>query len=193
MLQKHKWENAMTIDKSSWGYRRNAVLSDYMSTAELVQELVVTVSCGGNLLMNVGPTKDGIIPPIYEERLRGMGNLNYNFLLKIPCLIKSIYSGQWLEINGEAIYGSRPWKYQNDTLTGDTWYTTSKDGETLYAIILSWPKNDILHLGAANFKDAQLSLLGFSGEFEVIFTLIIFKDKRFNLFYFFSGTIRLKV
>ena len=73
MLQKHKWENCMTIDRKSWGFRRNAALEDYMTVEELVKELVSTVSCGGNLLMNVGPTKDGIISPIYEERLRGIG------------------------------------------------------------------------------------------------------------------------
>lgn len=63
----------MTIDRKSWGFRRNAVLSEYLTLSELVKELAITVSCGGNLLMNVGPTKDGIISPIFEERLRGMG------------------------------------------------------------------------------------------------------------------------
>lgn len=74
VLQKHKWENAMTIDKESWGFRRNAPLADYFTLKELVKELVITVSTGGNLLMNIGPTKDGIIPPIFEERLRDMGD-----------------------------------------------------------------------------------------------------------------------
>lgn len=73
-LQPHKWENALTIDKESWGYRRNADLSDYLTLNELIKELVVTVSCGGNMLLNVGPTKDGIIAPIFEERLRQIGN-----------------------------------------------------------------------------------------------------------------------
>ena len=58
-------------------------------------------SCGGNLLMNVGPTKDGRIMPIFEERLRELGD--------------------WLSVNGEAIYDSRPWLYQNDTLTPGIW------------------------------------------------------------------------
>lgn len=64
----------MTIDKKSWGYRRNAPLEEYYSLEDLVKELVITVSTGGNFLMNVGPTKDGIIPVIFQERLHGIGN-----------------------------------------------------------------------------------------------------------------------
>lgn len=47
VLQKHKWENAMTIDKQSWGFRRNARLEDYFTTFELISEIASTVSCGG--------------------------------------------------------------------------------------------------------------------------------------------------
>ncbi|CAG2060388.1 unnamed protein product [Timema podura] len=101
VLIEHKWENCMTLDKASWGYRRNAKLSDYLTTAELVQEVVETVSCGGNILINVGPTKDGIIAPIFEERLRDLGS--------------------WLKVNGEAIYSSKPWTFQNDTITSGVW------------------------------------------------------------------------
>lgn len=74
--------------------------------------------------MNVGPTKDGIIAPIFQERLQQMG--------------------QWLKINGEAIYGTKPWIVQNDTLTSAVWYT-SKDS-VFYAISLKWPKDNILSL-----------------------------------------------
>lgn len=56
--------------------------------------------------VNVGPTKAGTIEVIFEERLRQMG--------------------KWLSINGEAIYSSKPWKYQNDTVTNGVWYTTTK-------------------------------------------------------------------
>ena len=101
-LLPHKWENCLTIDKNSWGYRRNARLSDFLSTHELIKELSSTVSCGGNMLLNVGPTFDGLIAPIFEERLRQMGD--------------------WLKINGEAIYSTLPWTYQNDTFTPDVWY-----------------------------------------------------------------------
>lgn len=95
ILQIHKWENCMTIDRKSWGFRRNAVLSEYFTLPELIKELVTTVSCGGNLLMNVGPTKDGIISPIFEERLRGIGLFitSYKFLIfKESKLIFSFYS-----------------------------------------------------------------------------------------------------
>ena len=100
-LLPHKWENCLTIDRNSWGFRRNARLSDFLTTHELIKELASTVSCGGNMLLNVGPTSDGRITPIFEERLRQMG--------------------AWLDVNGEAIYGSRPWTYQNDSLTPNIW------------------------------------------------------------------------
>ncbi|XP_058790629.1 alpha-L-fucosidase-like [Phymastichus coffea] len=126
ILQKHKWENAMTIDKRSWGFRRNAPLEDYYTLKELVKELVITVSTGGNLLMNVGPTKDGIISPIFEERLRGMG--------------------RWLKTNGEAIYKTKPWILQNDTINSHVWYTSSKINNDLFATLLSWPNNNTVRL-----------------------------------------------
>ncbi|XP_025073308.1 alpha-L-fucosidase-like isoform X2 [Pogonomyrmex barbatus] len=143
MLLPHKWENCMTIDKKSWGYRRNAVLAEYYTLAGLVKELIITVSCGGNLLMNVGPTKDGIIIPIYEERLRGMGT--------------------WLAVNGEAIYNTKPWIVQNDTLTGSVWYTINKNEKQLYASILEWPDDNILSLGSLKLStNSQVYLLGYS-------------------------------
>ncbi|XP_063986522.1 plasma alpha-L-fucosidase-like [Diachasmimorpha longicaudata] len=146
-LLPHKWENAMTIDKKSWGYRRNAALEDYMTTEELVQQLVSTISCGGNLLINVGPTKDGIIAPIFQDRLLGLGH--------------------WLKVNGEAIYNTSPWRAQNDTITGDTWYTANVDSKTLYAIVLTWPEDDILELGALPLgQPLSFEILGHSGKIE---------------------------
>ncbi|XP_050487736.1 alpha-L-fucosidase [Bombus huntii] len=141
VLLPHKWENCMTIDRKSWGFRRNAVLSEYLTLSELVKELAITVSCGGNLLMNVGPTKDGIISPIFEERLRGMG--------------------EWLKINGEAIYNTKPWITQNDTLSNTVWYTQSKNIKQVYAIILEWPNEGLLYLGSLKISPStQILVLG---------------------------------
>ncbi|UJR23860.1 hypothetical protein I4U23_026835 [Adineta vaga] len=141
-LVTHKWENCFTIDKVSWGFRRPAKLEDYMSIKELLQEIVTTVSTGGNVLINVGPTAYGKIAPIYEERLRQMGS--------------------WLKVNGEAIYNSVPWKYQNDTVNSNVWYTASKDGQSVYANLLVWPNNTTeVALGApVTSASTTVTLLG---------------------------------
>ncbi|KAJ0062895.1 hypothetical protein NL108_008201, partial [Boleophthalmus pectinirostris] len=126
-LLKHKWENCMTIDKQSWGYRRNAPLKDYLTIQELVSSLVETVSCGGNLLMNIGPTHDGRISPVFEERLRQMG--------------------QWLKVNGEGIYNSSAWRAQNDSTTANIWYTCKPQEKAVFAFLLQWPDSGAVVLG----------------------------------------------
>ncbi|XP_005102731.1 alpha-L-fucosidase [Aplysia californica] len=144
VLQKHKWENAMTIDKYSWGFRRNARLSDYLTIEGLLQTFVITISCGGNMLMNVGPPKHGHIVPIYEERLSQMGS--------------------WLKVNGEGVYGSRPWTSQNETVTEGVWYTKKTDasGTSVYAFVFNWPDTDTLRLDLPQVSSAtKVSLLGY--------------------------------
>ncbi|CAG5131391.1 unnamed protein product, partial [Candidula unifasciata] len=98
-LQARKFEDPTTVDKKAWEFRRDLQLSDVHTMEDITTLIAQVVSCGGNLLINVGPTKEGIIVPIFEERLRQMG--------------------QWLSVNGEAIYASKPWTYQNDTITPD--------------------------------------------------------------------------
>ncbi|XP_061752319.1 plasma alpha-L-fucosidase isoform X2 [Nerophis ophidion] len=141
-LLAHKWENCMTIDSKSWGYRRDAPLSDYLAIEQLVAVLVETVSCGGNLLMNVGPTLDGRIAPIFEERLRQMG--------------------RWLGVNGEAIYNSSAWRAQNDSVTPGVWYTSRPREELIFAIFLSWPQDGALILSEPEVTPGhtQVALLG---------------------------------
>ncbi|CAM4903004.1 unnamed protein product [Rotaria socialis] len=101
-----------------------------------------TVSTGGNVLINVGPTSYGKIAPIFEERLRQMGS--------------------WLKVNGEAIYSSIPWKYQNDTINKNVWYTSSKDKEFVYASLLDWSKNtsEILLGAPVSSSSTRVTLLG---------------------------------
>ncbi|XP_050805613.1 plasma alpha-L-fucosidase isoform X1 [Gopherus flavomarginatus] len=143
-LLPHKWENCMTIDKWSWGYRRNAQLSDYLTIEELIKQLVETVSCGGNLLMNIGPTHDGRIDVIFQERLRQMGD--------------------WLRVNGEAIYGTKPWRTQNDTVTPGVWYTFKPKEETVFAIFLKWPISGTLVLGDPKTIIGETQSLGMEPE-----------------------------
>lgn len=98
----------------------------------------------------MGPTKEGIIAPIFQQRLLDFGS--------------------WLAVNGESIYESKPWKVQNDTL-GGIWYTSKTDA--IYAITLSWPKGNILKLGSAKilFKtdDIKVHLLGYENKLKVCF------------------------
>ncbi|XP_050666579.1 tissue alpha-L-fucosidase [Leptidea sinapis] len=165
-LQSHKWENAFTVDTKSWGFRRNMDIQDILTIEKLLLEVVSTVSCGGNALINVGPTKEGTIAPIFQERLLALG--------------------EWLETNGEAIYGTSPWLHQNDTTNGDVWYTCNKaeyDGLNptsiptksdsvlaVYATFFTWPENNVLNITDTTtfLHDGTIvaTLLGHEGELQ---------------------------
>lgn len=154
-LQAHKWENAFTLDKKSWGYRQNTQFEDYMTAEELIEQIVTTVSCNGNVLVNVGPTNVGTIQPIFIERLLQMGT--------------------WLKTNGKAIYGTKPWVYQNDTLTPGVWYTAGRrtgiSKQNVYAIVLKYPyeTNSVELRAAGNYyvRDSDVYMLGYPEKLEV--------------------------
>lgn len=81
------WAECRGIGRS-FGLNRNEDLANYLSPTALIQHFCELVAHGGGLTLNVGPYADGTIPLIQQERLLALG--------------------QWLEVNGEAIYGSRP-------------------------------------------------------------------------------------
>ena len=85
----HAWEENRGLGHS-YGFNRNEDLADYASGPRLLLTLIDTVSRGGNLLLNVGPTADGRIPVVMQDRLA--------------------FLGEWLKYNGEAIYGTRTFR-----------------------------------------------------------------------------------
>jgi alpha-L-fucosidase len=127
------WQTDTSISEKSWGYIEN---DTFRSPGSLVDDLVDIVSKNGCLLLNIGPRPDGTIPEQAERILLEMG--------------------RWLEVNGEAIYGTRPWKVFGEgptqvvegqfkdtaskPFTGEDIRFTTK-GDTLYAIALAWPEH----------------------------------------------------
>jgi len=106
----HPWEENRGIGYS-FGLNRAERLKDYHTSRELVVMLVDTVSRGGNLLLDIGPGADGTVPVLMEERLREIGS--------------------WLRVNGDAIYGTRPWRSTRQWSAGDVPtadYNSTSDG-----------------------------------------------------------------
>ena len=137
----HPWEESRGIG-GSYGFNRAENLDDYSTSAELIRELIEIVSNGGNLLLNVGPTGDGRIPVIMQQRL--------------------IDIGDWLEVNGEAIYGTRPWRTNRLEAPGDirtVYYTTKKPD--LFVICLQWPREAIKVSGVQISEETTVKMLGF--------------------------------
>ena len=136
----HAWEESRGVG-GSYGFNRAENLDDYASSEELVHELIDVVSRGGNFLLNIGPTGDGRIPLIMQQRLRDIGD--------------------WLEVNGEAIYGTQLWHRlaRGDDLQEGTIRYTAK-GRDLYAICLQWPSDELQVAGVSSSDNLRVEMLG---------------------------------
>ncbi len=138
------WETCDALDPTSWGYNKNLPDDQYMSTNQLVDYLVDIVSKNGNLLINIGPRADGTIPEIQQEKLLGIG--------------------KWLEINGEAIYGTRYWEKFGE---GNIRFTT-KGEDILYAISLEWPEENLTIESLKGWDVGRIRSIHLLGEEETL-------------------------
>lgn len=115
------WESCMTMN-DSWGFK--SFDDNWKSTDTLIHHIIDTASKGGNYLLNVGPTAEGVIPEPSVERLAGIG--------------------EWMKINGESIYMTTASPFSQPA-----WgrYTKREPG-TLYVHVFDWPSNQKLNLPA---------------------------------------------
>ncbi len=162
----YAWQTDTAVARNSWCHTHNL---DYKSSAEIVQTLVDVVSKGGNLLLNVGPRADGVIPDGDRKILEDLG--------------------AWMKVNGEAIHGGRPWRKSQEgpTESKDGQFTDQKAKEftsddyrfilgngALYAIAMVCPKDGCFTI--RSLKDSpdhnapefhgiieKVDILGYSG------------------------------
>lgn len=116
--QELKWETVRGIGHS-FGYSRNEGDDQLLSLTELVHLFVDVVSKNGNLLLNVGPMADGTIPLNQRERLESFG--------------------KWLAVNGEAMFGTRPWRKPASQTMAGLEVRFTQQGNALYATLLGTP------------------------------------------------------
>lgn len=137
----HPWEECRGIG-GSFGYNRNENLESYSTSEELIHILIDKVARGGNLLLNIGPTADGRIPVIQQQRLKDIGD--------------------WLSVNGEAIYSTASWENADVAKLPNVFYT--KKGDDLFIICTKFPEKPF---NIKSVKSAKVSMLGFDGNIKV--------------------------
>ncbi|TWT86013.1 Alpha-L-fucosidase [Posidoniimonas polymericola] len=152
-IEPELWQTCTSVSKNSWGYIEG---HKYKTSGQLVHDLIDIVSKNGVMLLNIGPKADGTIPDQEQAMLREIG--------------------AWLAVNGEAIYGTRPWIEfgEGPTTAGDGAFSdgdaarftaadfrfTAKPG-VVYAIGLAWPEDGRAVIESlADAKVAGVGLLG---------------------------------
>jgi alpha-L-fucosidase len=133
------WESCMTMN-DSWGFKSTD--DNWKSAEMLIHNLVDIAAKGGNYLLNVGPTAEGLIPTASVERLAELGD--------------------WMDVNGEAIYGSRMWEHYED---GENIRYTNV-GSHVYAVSLGWPGRELNLHHVTPVTGSEVFLLGYERPLE---------------------------
>ncbi|WP_446741782.1 alpha-L-fucosidase [Silvibacterium acidisoli] len=132
------WESCMTMN-DTWGFKSDD--TNFKSTETLLRNLIDIASKGGNYLLNIGPDSMGRVPAPESERLHAMG--------------------KWLDVNGEAIYGTTPTLFGDEAgsfsrtekgkdgkpkfIASWKWRSTTK-ADKVYIEIFEWPADGVFHL-----------------------------------------------
>jgi alpha-L-fucosidase len=170
---RHPWEENRGISQS-FGYNHEDTEANVLSPRDFIHMFIRTVSENGNLLLIVNLDGKGALPEMQERRLREIG--------------------KWLDVNGEAIYATRPWltsvqKMSGETIkvnegifggiatagnetasekaaasTGEVRFTQSKDGRTVYAICTEFPKGKLELPSIHLGENGKVTMLGTGGE-----------------------------
>jgi len=125
------WETCMTMN-DTWGYK--SYDENWKSTEMLIRNLADIASKGGNFLLNVGPTPEGLFPRAIEQRLEDMG--------------------KWMAVNGQSIYGTTA-----SPIGRPDWGRCTAKADRLYLHVFNWPADGKLDVPLAGAKPAKAYLL----------------------------------
>ncbi len=145
-ITQRKWELARGVGHS-FGANRQERPEDIITDTELIRLFCDVISKNGNLLIGVGPRPDGTIPESQQAPLRGLG--------------------AWLSVNGEAVYGSRPWDMAESTTTEGTPVRFTQREESVYAMLLGTSPTRRISIPELDGSDVtRVRLVGLSEPLE---------------------------
>ncbi|MBK1876127.1 alpha-L-fucosidase [Pelagicoccus mobilis] len=164
------WEESRGMGYS-YGFNRAEAIGDYKTSREFIYMLVDIVSRGGNFLLNIGPTADGRIPVIMQQRLMDIG--------------------EWLDVNGEAIYDTKPWLVSCQWSEGERpiekrgeymveydilKLTVEPDDGVAYKEIWFTQKDDVLYCIMPRYSDGKMFVEDLTVEPDCQITLLGMKE-----------------